>query len=330
MLKLGTITISNARLGMQGLARMSIGASQVWASAPVFNVVGLSPALWLDAADSSTLYDATTGGNLVVADGAVARWEDKSGNARHATKATVGAQPMRKTNTLNGRGTVLFDGVDDGLTVPDFTIPESHTIFIVCRPKASGKTWNTLLSNNNGTIGLFARADLLKFTNYPSSSTLSSYTLETCYVLTHINGTWRINGREDITAAVRTWVAQTIGNDAGSEAFHGDIAEMIVVNSALAVEDVTATEEYLAAKWGIGLRDILDYQPLAWYSDTGSDPSTWTDLSTHGWHLTNATPEGQPAVIVASPRIQLHGTFYGICRFQCNDTNIHSVHTAYR
>jgi hypothetical protein len=64
--------------------------------------------LWLDASDASTLYDATSGGSLVAADGAVARWEDKSGNARHATQATAGKRPVRKTSIQNSKDVLRF------------------------------------------------------------------------------------------------------------------------------------------------------------------------------------------------------------------------------
>jgi hypothetical protein len=73
--------------------------------------------LWLDASDASTLYDATTGGSLVAADGGVARWEDKSGNDRHATQGTAGARPLRKTSIQGGLDVMRFDGTDDLLAV---------------------------------------------------------------------------------------------------------------------------------------------------------------------------------------------------------------------
>ena len=65
-------------------------------------------ALWLDAADSKTLFDATSGGSLVAADGQVARWEDKSGNGRHVTQGTSAARPIRKVNSRNGLDTLDF------------------------------------------------------------------------------------------------------------------------------------------------------------------------------------------------------------------------------
>ena len=60
----------------------SVGGDETWTPAEI------TTALWLDAADSTTLFDATIGGSLVVDGGTVRRWEDKSGNSRHATNNT--------------------------------------------------------------------------------------------------------------------------------------------------------------------------------------------------------------------------------------------------
>lgn len=68
--------------------------------------------LALDASIPSSLYDATSGGNLVAADGAVARWEDQSGNARHVTQATGARQPARRVASTNGGDSLEFGGDD--------------------------------------------------------------------------------------------------------------------------------------------------------------------------------------------------------------------------
>lgn len=73
-----------------------------------FSPLDLSPALWLDAADSSTLFDATTGGSTPADAGSVKRWEDKSTNARHVTEST--AAPTRRTGVQNGKDVVRFAG----------------------------------------------------------------------------------------------------------------------------------------------------------------------------------------------------------------------------
>lgn len=60
-------------------------------------------------------YDATT---LTGADGSsVSSWLDQSGNEAHMFQGTSAAQPILKTNILNGRPVVRFDGVDDFLNM---------------------------------------------------------------------------------------------------------------------------------------------------------------------------------------------------------------------
>jgi hypothetical protein len=73
--------------------------------------------LWLDAADPAVLFDATSSGSLVAADGAVARWQDKSGNNRHATQSTSGNRPLRKAAVQNGKDCLRFDGANNFFTV---------------------------------------------------------------------------------------------------------------------------------------------------------------------------------------------------------------------
>jgi hypothetical protein len=86
-----------------------------------FNPFTLSPALWLDATDATTLYNATTGGSLVAADGEILRWEDKSGNARHATQGGAGLRPIRKTAIVNGLDVARFDGSNDYMSTVAFS-----------------------------------------------------------------------------------------------------------------------------------------------------------------------------------------------------------------
>ncbi len=60
----------------------------------------LRTALWLDAADLSAI-SVTTGAST---------WRDKSGNQRHFTQGTGGAQPTLTPNGLNGLNVLSFNG----------------------------------------------------------------------------------------------------------------------------------------------------------------------------------------------------------------------------
>lgn len=103
-----------------------------------FSPLGISGLqLWLDSSDGNTLYDSTSGGSIVSADGsAVKRWEDKSGNARHATEATNA--PTLETAEKNGLNVLNFATskyITSSFSTITFT---SQTIFFVFKFSTSG------------------------------------------------------------------------------------------------------------------------------------------------------------------------------------------------
>lgn len=71
-----------------------------------FSPLDLTPRLWLDASDASTITSSS---------GNVSQWDDKSGNGYHVTQATGTAQPKTGTVTRNGLNVLDFDGTDDRL-----------------------------------------------------------------------------------------------------------------------------------------------------------------------------------------------------------------------
>lgn len=78
------------------------------------NLTGLQ--CWLDASDSTTLFDAGSGGSLPANGGAIGRWLDKAG-ANHATDvvdgsgATISTQrPTRVASAQNGLDAINFGG----------------------------------------------------------------------------------------------------------------------------------------------------------------------------------------------------------------------------
>jgi hypothetical protein len=125
---------------------------------PVPTISGLQ--LWLDASDASTLYDATSGGSLVVADGGVARWEDKSGNVRHMTQGTAGSRPLRKTAIQGGKDVLRFDGSDDSLSVPNstetfkFLHSTDSTVFVVFQRPTAGNYRPVLNTYDTSSVNI--------------------------------------------------------------------------------------------------------------------------------------------------------------------------------
>jgi hypothetical protein len=255
--------------------------------------------LWLDGSDAATLYDATTGGSLVAADGAVARWEDKSGNGRHATQSTSGSRPTRKTAIQNSLGVVRFDGSNDAMSISGSTATfkflhgTTATLLYVAKygtssdPNAQYGLVSTGAASGN-EIGFFHSYDdrAPSVNNSISSSairdasgnrawlnrvndTVTPNTFIACSEVIDAGAataanrsTVRINGGSAIQGNSLT--NSPSGNDSqfdltigvivsSSPLAHmaGDIAEIIIYNSALSNTDRAAVESYLIAKWGV-------------------------------------------------------------------------------
>lgn len=92
-----------------------------------------------DFSNPANLYDATTGGSLVAADGAIARANDVSGNTGHMTQGTSGNRPLRKVAALNGMDVARFDGSNDYLNAGDVADMGANPVeaFVVMKNTAS-------------------------------------------------------------------------------------------------------------------------------------------------------------------------------------------------
>jgi len=245
------------------------------------SITGLQ--LWLDASDAGTLYDATTGGSLVAADGSVARWEDKSGNARHATQSTAGNRPVRKTAIQGGLDVLRFDGTNDYISTASFSKSAGITVFCVVKADA----WNvsayrcyfnhgySIASPSSGVLGCLAGSTLREWlqNDYlflgngadegvapraagPASSgsnfRLIAFNLSASVSRGYVNGTTATT-RVETTAAVNTSAAAVgVGaSTATTEFWLGDVAEIVYYDSVLSDSQRGQVTSYLLQKWGI-------------------------------------------------------------------------------
>ena len=246
-----------------------------------FNPLSLSPSLWLDASDANTLYDATVGGSLVAANGAIARWEDKSGNARHATQSTGVSQPLRKTAIQNGKDVVRFDGANDKMATSAFNKAAALSVFIVTKANDwNPSAYKTLISQgyaaDPNTSGMIiygsAVASVDWFTNgymtvgsgynigqnpraHGAAAAGSDFRLMTTQLSNTIARVF-ING-SDVSTVETTGncviqnEALYISDDTFGNVWDGDISEILVYPTALGTDDRTAVEAYLNAKYAI-------------------------------------------------------------------------------
>jgi hypothetical protein len=235
----------------------------------------ITTALWLDAADSSTLFDAVSGGSTPAADGAVARWEDKSGNARHATQSSSGSRPQRKTSLFNSLDSIRFDGSDDILLM-DFGGSTSQPVYVFAATRKNGNPADVngrvfhSSSSNSGESNVFLPLAALGASSGPiagnyvwnfGSNVNSSAAFGSTHAIyaTLASGSGSVifrNGTSSTTANPGTNALQrycSIGgrHHDGLRNYNGDISEIIIVSAATATEDRQIIEGYLAHKWGL-------------------------------------------------------------------------------
>ncbi|MFM6022262.1 MAG: hypothetical protein ACKPER_04955, partial [Dolichospermum sp.] len=115
---------------MRPSTRLVVLGKKLWTPAQ------MSTALWLDAADSST---------IILNGSTVSQWNDKSGNGRNAIQATATNQPAYTANGLNGKPVLTFDGINDFLVSSTGTYGPNVSIFAVAR-QDGGISYQRLLN----------------------------------------------------------------------------------------------------------------------------------------------------------------------------------------
>jgi hypothetical protein len=88
--------------------------------------LALTPSMWLDAADPSTLFTDTAGSTPATVGGRVGRWSDKSGNGWSGTQEETGSRPL--LTVANGLPGVLFE---NQFLQHQLNQPAGNTIFAV-------------------------------------------------------------------------------------------------------------------------------------------------------------------------------------------------------
>lgn len=229
---------------------------------------------WWDASDASTLFDATSGGSLVLADGGVARMQDKSGNGRQFIQSSSGSRPARKTAVQNGLDVLRFDGSNDSLSASGFVFSDiqpaaTSTIFIAAKATAVTKSISdanneTLLSESSGAHGHFTVSsnNTISAWNFDGNArrVSASYTAGSWIVFSawHTGSSLLAQINDGSSASdtlnTKTFVgsAPALGRNWNSTAFfNGDLGELATYDVALSDEARDSVISYLINKWAI-------------------------------------------------------------------------------
>ena len=247
------------------------GLSNVYTSVPG-SISGLS--LWLDGADVST-FTFSSGSNI-------ASWRDKASGLL-ASNSTASNQPSFVPSSQNGNGTVFFDATAGlkRLDLPAFSFgTTSRSAFFVMKNIASANYNGSVLggyphffwdraSGNNANVWTpvgwvqlrvaDASGNLGYYTYYlPLNEYIiyeivySSSTIRTYQTGTLIQTIPTISAMYDATNGYSLGGLNN-GDDSAPYPYrlYGNIAEVILFNTALNTDQRQTIESYLAKKWGL-------------------------------------------------------------------------------
>lgn len=210
-------------------------------------------------------------------------WTDMSGNNKHATQDTLALRPLFKTNMINGKPAIVFDGLTNGtgdyLSIDanpflntNYTIiavvkrtsssPSSLHMFLGGSEKAQNKNlhvgWRT---NNTFTHAQYTNDYDMRVANYAAAAPASVFTVRHSNTLgndTYINGALRgLNMNATSNARLNHltgWQGAAIGryiDGSINNRLNGWMAELIVFNRYLNETERKAVEAYLADKYAL-------------------------------------------------------------------------------
>ncbi|MDB4559605.1 fibronectin type III domain-containing protein [Flavobacteriaceae bacterium] len=204
-----------------------------------FDVNDLSPALWLDAADASTITE--TGGK-------VSQWDDKSGNNNHLSQSNSSYQPQYNPTQLNGQG-----GVDFHQNKKLFSSDTPTIKYVITVIEAQSATWtgfHSMLDGRSGRIGGLRQKDQTGFHNQPlakwEDGVINTDNIFNSIDNPHIIGYTPTSNASPISGGL------TVGSyDSTNSGGNATQYEIIALSSEPSQEDRQKLEGYLAHKWGL-------------------------------------------------------------------------------
>lgn len=220
-------------------------------------------ALWLDAADASTV--TLNGSN-------VSQWRDKSGNNRHAGQSTAANQPAWNTSPRNGRSTITWS--NSSFMNGAMASATAYTVFAVIRYQSTSAGFSRFFSLGRTGAGdssspahvpmyrVNSGENFASFSGSPRGQVTFPYNQFAVLTSAHDGATVsnRINGGTAATASYSltgtNFTRYAIGTslDGAFDAFStivGETCEYLAYARALSLSEQETVWRYLGQKWGI-------------------------------------------------------------------------------
>lgn len=239
--------------------------------------------------------------------GGVSAWVDQSGNFNNPVQTIAGRRPIVVPDAVNGKTALRFDGADDSMIAAHSSslaiTGDISSFFVVKYDDYTGYNvaWAKTQSNQPGptdfyTLPVSGRPQVFRGNGVGGAATpgvLAANAGEYAIVgfdhagttLRHyLNGDW--NGDAQNTAArADTGRPLYIGTrDDQFTRMKGEIAEIIIYDSALSDADRAQVHNYLSQRYGITL--VVNPAPaLSITSDAGGNVSVAWPVNAIGWGL---------------------------------------------
>jgi hypothetical protein len=206
----------------------------------------LSPLLWLDAADTTT---------ITASSGSVSQWNDKSGNGNNVSQGNAANQPTTGIATIDGKNVISYDGNDDLLSGSSITFTGLTMFAVLQHTSEDFVLLGTDLSN------VWAGAAVLNSTSTSLVSNLGTMSLR--FNGSPFTGTTRAAVYNELASSTKVVTLEVSASETRrlrpfsytGDGFRpvGAIAEVIIVNGSLTAGAISTAESYLADKWGVTL-----------------------------------------------------------------------------
>jgi len=215
--------------------------------APAWTPAELSPSLWLDASDASTI----TGDP-------VSQWDDKGALGNDVTQGTGSQQPDTGADTINGLNCLSTTGTDDQLMTAASAIEYTDfTIAIVFNPTLTGTAMFFGNDADSNEYAYFQSSGNIRIKVGGLTKTATTQITDTdSYVVFKRDGATLyiiVNGNE-YSVAIGTGSAnfnRVLGYVGADSEFRGYMGEMIFIPSALGTDDQALLDTYINDKWGV-------------------------------------------------------------------------------
>jgi hypothetical protein len=212
-------------------------------------------ALWLDAADQST---------MIFSGSVITTWADKSGNGRTATSS---GSPTLSSNQVVFSGSQWFSGSLSNTTanltafvVAKITINPAAAASRIISASAGGLDYDNTASMDV-IVYLDSANTLGSFRNFVTLSTVTTTPNQTFIAVTRTNSTtntFYLNGTASSTVTLTGgavgsfgYTTYWVGNGPSGNAITGTVSEVLYYHADLTNTQRQQIESYLAAKWSL-------------------------------------------------------------------------------